>query len=53
MSVQQEGVFLLRDDLSRTRRILSFTSGDAVLHVYVVEKDVGLDVGDALHQNTF
>lgn len=48
MSVQHEGVFLLRDDLSRTRRILSFSTRDAVFHVYVDVKDHGLDIGDVL-----
>ena len=41
----RSGVFLLRDDPSKSRRILSFRARTGVFHVYVDNKDNGVEIG--------
>jgi hypothetical protein len=45
MATKQDGVFLLRDNVMRNRRILSFASTNYVYHVYIDNKENGTEIG--------
>jgi len=42
---KQDGFFLLRDNFDNSRRILSFTSTECVLNVFIDQKEKFVEVG--------